>query len=116
MLNLLIYWLVLSVSIWITAAVLPGVRLRSFGSAFGVAAIFGVLNALLGWALWSFFTIATLGLGLLLAFVTRWIINAILLTITDKISDALEIESFGWAVGAAMLMSLLGSVAEPLLR
>jgi uncharacterized membrane protein YvlD (DUF360 family) len=92
------------------------VRLKSFGSAFGVAAIFGLLNAVLGWALWSFFTIATLGIALVLAFITRWIINAILLTITDKISDALEIKSFGWAIGAAMMISLLSAAAQPILR
>lgn len=29
-----------------------------------------------------------------------------LLPITNKISDALEIDSFGWAIGAGMLMSV----------
>jgi putative membrane protein len=108
--NLLLSWLVLTVAFWITAAILPGFHLKSFGSTFLVAALFGVLNALLGWVLWTVFAVGTLGLALALGFVTRTIVNAILLTITDKISDTLEIDSFGWALGGAALISLIASV------
>src|SRR5690606_18571137 len=76
--SVLISWLVLSVAVWITAAVLPGFHIKSIGSAVLVAAIFGVLNFLLGWLLFAVFAIATLGIAWLLAFITRWIINAIL--------------------------------------
>lgn len=110
MMNLLISWLVLTIAFWITAAILPGFHLKSFGSTFLVAALFGVLNALLGWILWTVFAVGTLGLALVLGFVTRTIVNAILLTITDKISDTLEIDSFGWALGGAALISLIASV------
>jgi len=107
--ELLVDWIILSVSIWITAAILPGVHLKSFGSAFGVALIFGLLSWGVGWLVWGVLGIATLGLAWLLAFITRWIVYAILLTITDKLSDALKIDSFGWAVGAGMVMSVLGT-------
>jgi len=107
--GLLVDWLILSVAIWITAAILPGVHLKSFGSAFGVALIFGLLSWGLGWIIWTVLAIGSLGLALVLAFITRWIVYAILLTITDKISDALEIDSFGWAIGAGMVMSVLGT-------
>ncbi|MDT8367947.1 MAG: phage holin family protein [Longimicrobiales bacterium] len=113
--GLLIDWLVLSVAVWVTAAILPGVHLRSFGSAFGVAAIFGLLSWAIGWLLWTVLAIGTLGLALVLAFVTRWIVNAILLIVTDKLSDALEIDSVGWALGAGMLMSILGTAGQRLI-
>jgi hypothetical protein len=58
-----------------------------------VAALFGVLNFLLGWLLFAIFAVATLGIAWLLAFITRWIINAILLVITDKLTDHLKIDS-----------------------
>ena len=95
---------------------LPGFHVKNFGSAFLVAAIFGVLNFFLGWIFFTLFTIATLGIALLLAFITRWIINAILLKITDALTDALEIDSFGWALGGALMMSILGTLGEALLR
>ncbi len=110
--NLLLSWLILAVSVWVTAAVLPGVKLKDFGSAFWVAAIFGVLNLLLGWLFFTVFAIATLGIALLLAFITRWIIDAILLLITAKVSDALEIDGFKWALIASLVMSVLGTLGQ----
>lgn len=114
--GLLLSWVILSLSVWITAVILPGFHLKSFGSAFVVAAIFGVLNFFLGWLFFAVFAIGTLGLALLLAFITRWIINAILLKITDAISDSLKIDGFRWALGGALLMSILGTVGEALVR
>lgn len=114
--GLLLTWVILSVSVWVTAVVLPGFHVKSFGSAFIVAAIFGVLNFFLGWIFFTIFAIGTLGIAILLAFLTRWIINAILLKMTDALSDALEIDSFGWALGGALMMSVLGSAGEWLVR
>jgi putative membrane protein len=109
-------WLILSLAVWVTATVLPGFHVKNFGSALLVAAIFGVLNFLLGWLFFVVFAVATLGLALLLAFITRWIINAILLKITDAVTDHLTIDSFGWALGGALMMSVLGTAGEWALR
>jgi putative membrane protein len=114
--SLLLSWLILSLAVWVTAMVLPGFHVKSFGSAIAVAAIFGVLNFLLGWLFFVVFTIATLGLAWLFAFITRWIINAIMLVLTDKLTDGLTIDSFGWALGGALMMSVLGTVGEYLVR
>lgn len=114
--SLLLSWLILSVAVWVTAAVLPGFHVKSFGSALLVAAIYGVLNFLLGWLLFAVFTVATLGLAWLLAFITRWIINAILLVLTDRLTDRLKVDSFGWALGGALMMSAIGTVGEWLVR
>lgn len=114
--DILLSWLVLSLSVWITAMILPGFHVKSLGSAFMVAALFGVLNFLLGWLLFAVFAIGTLGLAWLLAFITRWIINAILLSLTDRLTSALTIDSFRWALGGALLISVLGTAGEWLLR
>jgi hypothetical protein len=73
--ELLLSWLVLSLAVWITAMILPGFHVKNFGSAILVAAIFGILNFLLGWLFFAVFTVLTLGIAWLLAFITRWIIN-----------------------------------------
>lgn len=114
--ELLLSWVILSVAVWLTAEILPGFHVRSFGGAFLVAAIFGILNFFLGWLFFVVFAIGTLGLAVLLAFITRWIINAILLKITDAVSDTLTIDSFGWALGGALMMSFLGSLGEWFVR
>jgi putative membrane protein len=114
--SLLLSWIILSLAVWITAAVLPGFHVKSFGSAFLVAALFGILNFLIGWLFFVVFTIATLGLAYLLAFITRWIINAIILKLVDSFTDHLRIDSFGWALGGALMMSALGTLGEWLVR
>ncbi|CAN5775179.1 phage holin family protein [soil metagenome] len=114
--SLLLSWLILSLAVWITAMVLPGFHVKSFGSALLVAAVFGLLNFLLGWLFFAVFTIATLGLAWLLAFITRWIINAILLKITDALTDHLTIDGFRWALIGALMMSVLGTLGEWMVR
>lgn len=114
--NLLLSWAILSFAMWVTAQILPGFHLKSLGSAFVVAAIFGILNFFLGWLFFAVFAIGTLGIALLLAFITRVIINAILLKITDALSDSLKIDSFGWALGGALMMSAIGTLGEWLIR
>ena len=114
--RLILSWLILSLAVWVTAAVLPGFHIKGPKSAVLVAAIFGVLNFLLGWLLFAIFTVATLGIAWLLAFITRWIINAILLVIVDKLTDHLKIDGFGWALGGALVMSLVGTLGEWVVR
>lgn len=114
--SLILSWLILSLAVWVTDAVLPGFHVKSPKSALLVAAIFGVLNFILGWLLFAIFTVATLGLAWLLAFLTRWVINAILLVITDKLTDHLKIDGFGWALAGAFVMSLVGTLGEWVVR
>jgi putative membrane protein len=110
--GLLLSWLILSVAMWLTAVILPGFHLKSFASAILVAAMFGVLNFLLGWLIFAIFAVATLGIAWLLAFITRWIINAIILALTDKLTDRLTIDGFRWALLGALMMSALGTAGE----
>lgn len=114
--SLLLSWLILTVAVWLTAVVLPGFHVKGFGSAIWVAALIGILNFLLGWLFFTVFTIATLGLAWLLAFITRWIIDAIVLKLVDGLSDSLKIDGFGWALAGALVMSLIGTLGEWLVR
>ena len=113
--ELLISWLILSLAVWVTALVLLGFHIKNFGGAVLVAAIFGVLNTLIGWLLFTLLAIATLGLALLLAFITRWIVMAILLQFTASLTGALKIDSFGQAFLGALIMSAVGTLAQWLL-
>jgi putative membrane protein len=114
--ELLVSWVILSLAVWITAVVLPGFHVKGVTSAIVVAALFGVLNFLVGWIFFVVIGIATLGLGFLFAFITRWIVNAIVLKLTDALTDHLKIDSFGWAVAGALVMSALGTLGQWLVR
>jgi putative membrane protein len=109
---LILSWLITTVAVWATAALLPGFHLKSAKSAVIVAAIFGLLNFLLGWLLFAIFTVVTLGLAWLLWFITGWIINAILLKLTDVMTDHLKIDGFGWALLGALVISVVSSLGQ----
>lgn len=109
-------WLVLTAAVWITALVLPGFKVQGLGGAMTVAALFGLLNWAIGWLLFVAIGISTLGIGFLLAFATRWLVNAIVLKVVDGLTDRLTIDGFGWALAAGACMSGVGTAAEYLLK
>lgn len=114
--TLLLSWLILTLAVWLTAVLLPGFHIKNFSSAILVAALFGVLNFFLGWLLFAVFTVATLGIAWLLAFITRWVIDAIILKLVDSLTDRLKIDGLGWALAGAFLMAAIGTLGEWLVR
>ncbi len=113
MLSFVISFIVLLLSLNVAAHLLDGMEIKGgLGSHVLVGAIFGVLNAVLGPALFAAIGIGTLGLGFLLAFVSRLIATAIVLKIVDALTDRLNVKGFKTAFLAALLMSLTTSVCE----
>jgi putative membrane protein len=114
--GLLLSWLVMSAAFWLTAAVLPGFSVKGFGGAVLVAAVFGLISWLIGWLLFVVIGVASLGIGFLLGFLTRWLVNAILLKLTDAVSSSLTIRDFPTALIGALLLSLFGTFGQWVLR
>lgn len=110
--NVLLSWLVLAVGVWLASTLLPGVKLRGRLDAVVVAAIFGLLNWAIGWLLFGLIGVATLGLGFLLAFVTRWVVDTLILLLTDALTDRLKVQGLKWAAAAALIMSAVGTIGE----
>ncbi|MDR0965370.1 MAG: phage holin family protein [Myxococcales bacterium] len=116
MTTLLLHWLILTVAVYLAAAIVPGVKVKSFLATFVVAAIFGILNYFIGWALRGVLYVTSLGLLYLLSFLARWIVDALLLKVTDLITDKIEIRGLGPAFLAALVMSAAGTLMQWLLR
>lgn len=113
--DFLISWLILTLGILAAAKLLPGVQVADFWAAVIVAAIFAVLNYLLGWLIFGFLGFATLGIGFLLAFLTRLVVNAILLKLTAAMSDRITIQGFSNAFLAALIISVVGMLADAII-
>lgn len=102
MLNMIWNLVLLSAVVYGVAWLLPGMRIKNFVTAILVAVVYSVINFLLYKILFWLsipFVIITFGLFTL-------VINAFLLWITDKILDDFEIDSIGWTVVAAVLITL----------
>ena len=103
-------------AIWLTASIMPGMTIKSFWGAVKVSAVFGVLNWAVGKLLFVMIGLGTLGLGFLFAFLTRWVVNALLLKFTDALSDSLEVKNFKVALVAAAIFGVLATAGEYVVR
>ena len=112
MLGFLLEWLILSVAFWGTAQLVPGVRLDGWKASVFVSAVYATLHLLIGWLLFAVFAIGTLGVAYLLAFITWWVIGAIVLLLTDAFTRRFEVAGFGTALIASAVLALLGSVGH----
>ncbi len=112
MLDLLLHLLALSVAVFLVAEFLPGVKVRSFGTAVLVAVIFAVLKAVLGTILtFLLFPLVFLTLGLF-----SFVISAVLLWITSRAVEGFEVDGIGPTLLAALLISVLDVVFSWVLR
>jgi uncharacterized membrane protein YvlD (DUF360 family) len=105
------------VGLWIADKVLTDFTITGDWKSYAVvAALLGVLQFLLGWLIYVVLGIVTLGLGFLLGFITRLVVSAIVLLIADKLSRRLTIGGFMPALFASIIVALMGSVADLVLR
>ncbi len=103
MLHHLIHLLVTAVAVLISARIVPGIRVKSFGSAVVFAFVLAVLNVILGKVLIVLalpFVLLTLGLFLI-------VINGFLFWLADKVVEGVEIDGFGSAMLGSLVTSIL---------
>lgn len=74
-----------------------------FFGAIGLAVVYGLISAVLGTVL----RLLTLPLVLITVGLFEIVINAVLLSVTAALTDALEIDGFGSALGAAVILSVV---------
>ncbi len=83
-----------------------------FGSALVVAAVFGIVNVLVGWLVFALLGVMTLGVGFLLGFVTRLVTSALMLLLTAHLTHRLEVRGFATALMAAAVIGLSSSIGD----
>ena len=102
MLRLIIDVLATAGLLLVLASALPGVRLKSYGTAVIVALVYGLLNFFLGTVIgWILFIPMFLSLGLF-----GLVINALMLWLTDKLIDDFEIDSLKTTLIMAVLLTI----------
>ena len=108
-LRLLLSWILTAASLWVAAAILPGVDIVGYPGALLVAIVIAILNALLPPVL------AALRLPFMLAlgFVLVLILNALLLEFASRVLDnTFVVDNFGWALLAALVVAAVSVVLE----
>jgi uncharacterized membrane protein YvlD (DUF360 family) len=110
--HVLVSWFVAALAVVIAAAILPGVRIGTFGDALIAAALIAVLNALLPPVVAALRLPFTLGIG----FVLILLVDALILKLASRIdASTITVASFGWALLAALVISAAMLVLEVVL-
>lgn len=110
----LLHLAVLTLTIVALARWNPGVHVKSMASAVLVAVVFSLLNFFLGWLVGFgvkaiLFIPAVLSLGLLFVLVP-FIVNTVLLWMTDKVMDSFEIDSTRSLVVSAAVITAVNAL------
>jgi uncharacterized membrane protein YvlD (DUF360 family) len=107
--HLVLAWIVTAGAVAVAASILSGVELERTGSAFVVAAVIGVLNALLPPVVAALRLPFTLVLGFLLVL----LLDAFVLQLaSDLLPGEVRVDSFGAALAAALIICAAGVVLE----
>ncbi len=107
---MLIHLAALALTILALSWVVPSVHIRSAGTAIAVAIVFSLLNFFLGWLIRAMlFVPALLTLGILFVFVP-FIVNTVVLWITDKLMANFEIDSTAGLLLSAAVITLVNGL------
>ena len=101
-------WVLSAAALGLTAAILPGVDIADWGGAFVVAIVVAALNAVIP----PLFAAVRLPLTLVFGFLISLVLSALVLRFAADVLNSFEVDSFGWALLAALLMAAFGVVLE----
>src|SRR3954452_16131472 len=106
---LVVSWLATGVALMVAAGLLPRVKIDSFWGALLVAVVAAALNAVIPPVLAALRLPATLVVGFLLVLAA----DAGILLLTDALTDGiLRVDSFGWALLAALVVAAVSVVLD----
>lgn len=103
-------WLLIALGVLIASHIFPGIGYSDSGGLLVAVLLLSLCNVFLKPLLMLFalpFIILTFGLGI-------WLINALLFLLVGKLVDGFSVDSFGYALAGALVVSLTGAAANVL--
>lgn len=108
--EILVRWLLSSLSVIAAAYLLPGIHVENFVTALVVSLLLGILNAVVKPVL----VILTLPITILSMGLFTFIINALLILLTSLIVHGFVVDGFLWALAFSIILSLIQSILTTL--
>ncbi len=110
--HLMISWLIMTVSIGISAYLLPGITLHGFIPALLAALFLGVVNTLVR----PILLLVTLPINILTLGLFTFVVNALLVLLASKVISGFEVNGFWWAVLFSIILSVIQSILHHVFR
>ena len=104
--QLVIGWVVSAVAVMVAAYVLPGVQVASLWTAFVVAVVLGIVNAVIK----PILVVLTLPINIVTLGLFTLVINALLILLVSALVPGFKVSGFWWAVAFGLVLSLVNSV------
>lgn len=108
--GLLLTWLINSVSLLIIAYLLKGFYVESFTAALVAALVLGVINTFIR----PIFIVLTLPINILTLGLFTFVVNAFMLKIMSSLVGGIEIDGWGTAILAAILLAIISGLLNSL--
>lgn len=108
--GLFLTWLINTVSLLIIAYLLKGFYVESFTAAFVAALVLGVINTFIR----PIFIVLTLPINILTLGLFTFVVNAFMLKIMSSLVSGIEIDGWGTAILAAILLAIISGLLNSL--
>jgi putative membrane protein len=109
---LLLKWLIMTISILLSAYLIPGVRVSGFFSALWVALFLGLINALVR----PVILLITLPVNILTLGLFTFVINAVLILLVSSIVKGFSVEGFWSALFFSVVLSVINYIFSAILK
>ena len=111
--RVLVNWLILAAAVWAATAIVPGISVPGgFLTLLVVSLLLGLVNAVLG----PLLHLVALPLTVLTLGTFALVVNGVLLAVTAGISDQLDADGLGSCILGALVISVVTTVLELVLR
>jgi putative membrane protein len=106
LIRVLIAWLLSAAAFLGVSKLLPGFRIGSFGTALVVAAVYSVLYVVLHFILFRALWVLTIIPVVLTLGIIYFVVNAVILWLTNKLVEDFDIDSTATLLMAAVLLTI----------
>src|ERR1700730_1373674 len=101
--HLILAIIINTVAVLRTSYILPGIHLKSFWTAFFVAIVLGIVNAILR----PIIFILTLPINILTLGLFSFVIMGLLVLLVSAIVPGFKVDNFGWAILFALIVAIV---------
>ncbi|OJX31021.1 MAG: hypothetical protein BGO86_01125 [Chryseobacterium sp. 36-9] len=103
--NFIIRLLITAISAFLLSKILTGVHFNTFGSTIIFAIVLGILNVFVK----PILSILSLPITIITLGLFSFVINALMILLTDYFMDSMQVDGFLWALLFSILLSLVTS-------
>ncbi|UQB69625.1 phage holin family protein [Epilithonimonas zeae] len=103
--NFIIRLLITAISAFLLSKILTGIHFDTFGSTIIFAIVLGILNVFVK----PILSILSLPITIITLGLFSFVINALMILLTDYFMDSMQVDGFLWALLFSILLSLVTS-------